>query len=480
MQAALLFLVTLRAAPTDTLNCTHFTQILDHFDSHNDTTFPQPYCANWAFSSSSPNFSVLYLGPGALSPVPASSSVSRLAQLARCPLYTLEHRFLNQSTPDSLPFLSVRQALEDIATFIDRVIRRESGRFVIVAGDGYFGSLASWFRLKYPLLCAFAWASSAPSVLVADFSDYDVQIRAHIANQSSECASRLTQYYQYFDANIKSEMFVTLNIPNGTNLTSALFVLADAVARAVASGRFDDDLSNSCGSLDLTPSADSFAVFFADVLGVIGVTAGDLDPLRPGPAMLPLEWLACTELGWFPTSGGFRPASVNLSYFSGVCRELFGVEIQTNNLEFGGPNPASSDVFFVNDVDSPWHSLFAQWSNPSRDHVLNWNSSYEFNFTNLTDATAGVDNVTDEIDAIYIRPMCDTRQWAGARCLCNLSNSGLDCTRSMHLQKNFQIVAVSAVLITSILLLIIGISVWICGGKPEDEGHGMQRQILYT
>ncbi|KAK6024191.1 hypothetical protein OSTOST_10003 [Ostertagia ostertagi] len=63
----------------------------------------------------------------------------------------------------NLRFLNSRQALEDIATFIEKMNEKHKLKDPkwIVFGGSYAGSLALWARQKYPKLIAGAVGSSA-------------------------------------------------------------------------------------------------------------------------------------------------------------------------------------------------------------------------------------------------------------------------------------------------------------------------------
>lgn len=83
-------------------------------------------------------------------------------------LVTADHRYYGQNIPmptasfDDLQFLTVDQALADLAILIDHVREnlRTSGR-VILWGTGYGGALAANARKKFPHLVDGVWASSA-------------------------------------------------------------------------------------------------------------------------------------------------------------------------------------------------------------------------------------------------------------------------------------------------------------------------------
>ncbi|CAG2119239.1 unnamed protein product [Medioppia subpectinata] len=99
----------------------------------------------------------------------------------------LEHRYYGKSWPtackltqfrnmsvENLQYLTSQQALQDAAYFIEYLTTKlalSDNKWVIFGGS-YSGSLAAWFRAKYPHLVVGAIASSAPIEAVVNFKDY--------------------------------------------------------------------------------------------------------------------------------------------------------------------------------------------------------------------------------------------------------------------------------------------------------------------
>ncbi|KAH8041209.1 hypothetical protein HPB51_013869 [Rhipicephalus microplus] len=63
----------------------------------------------------------------------------------------------------------------------------------VVFGGSYSGSLAAWFKLKYPHLAVGAVASSAPLYAVIDFKDYLRVVRDSLATTGPECNKQIEQ-----------------------------------------------------------------------------------------------------------------------------------------------------------------------------------------------------------------------------------------------------------------------------------------------
>lgn len=92
-------------------------------------------------------------------------------------IFATEHRFYGQSipniarTPSNLKYLSIEQALADLAHFLAK-IRANNAQLrnakVVLIGCSYAGTMVSWFRLKYPHLITGSWSTSAP--LLAEYN----------------------------------------------------------------------------------------------------------------------------------------------------------------------------------------------------------------------------------------------------------------------------------------------------------------------
>lgn len=110
------------------------------------------------------------------------------------------HIHFSSLSSENLKYLSVDQALADLANFIVKIKseKRYQNSSVIVIGGSYAGSMATWFRQKYPHLAVGAWASSAPLLAKADFGEYKkfaMQAIATIAGE--ECLDHIAKHMKY-------------------------------------------------------------------------------------------------------------------------------------------------------------------------------------------------------------------------------------------------------------------------------------------
>lgn len=325
--------------------------------------------------------------------------------------FMLEHRFYGKSHPtadlstDSLRFLSSRQALADLAHF--RTVMAESlglsGRKWVAFGGSYPGSLAAWFRLKYPHLVHASAATSAPVHAQVNFPEYLEVVRRSLASENANCPLQVekasatlvellkdpTSYDKITkDFNLCSKLqiqserdsayfletlagnfmdVVQYNQDNrafegviGTNITIEVLcgVMADAslgdpYARYAAVARLMmETFSMKC--LDV-----SFKNYLQDMTN----TSWD-GPAAGGGR----QWVyqTCTEFGFYQsTDSPNQPFSgFPLQYHVAQCADFYNVSaeqlaeaVAQTNEYYGGYDIHSSRIVFPNGSIDPWHAL---------------------------------------------------------------------------------------------------------------------------
>ena len=199
-----------------------FPQRLDHFDPLNHETYEQRYFYSNRYVDSSAVASFTFLcvggeGPGFDKGVLLNSDhcTGDMIALANklfhdyqisVHMYALEHRYYGQSYPNfgdqspvetqNLKYLSSKQALEDIAHFVQTMQAVEQGsngtttKWVSFGGS-YPGYMAGNARLKHPQLIYAAVSSSVPLDLEVDFPGYNERVGWDLAYEkiggSPEC-----------------------------------------------------------------------------------------------------------------------------------------------------------------------------------------------------------------------------------------------------------------------------------------------------
>ncbi len=119
-----------------------------------------------------------------------------LAQENKGLLVDVEHRFYGQSYPtedmstESYKYLNADQALADLARLIGKIkkdLNTVNSKVITLSGS-YPGSLAAWFRLKYPSVTAGSIASSAPVNAQTNFPEYmEVVAKAMLQYSGQGC-----------------------------------------------------------------------------------------------------------------------------------------------------------------------------------------------------------------------------------------------------------------------------------------------------
>lgn len=154
-------------------------QPLNHFDRQDERTWQMRYLQNERYYQKGGPIFIFVGGEAAVAG--AWLTTGHMHDMARDlngTMFHTEHRYYGQSRPtpnltvEELRFLSVDQALADLAHFISFVKRTYPGLSdarVIIVGASYAASMVTWFSQKYPHLVDGAWSSSAPVFAHVDF-----------------------------------------------------------------------------------------------------------------------------------------------------------------------------------------------------------------------------------------------------------------------------------------------------------------------
>ncbi|MFH4978675.1 hypothetical protein AB6A40_005384 [Gnathostoma spinigerum] len=179
-----------------------FTQTLDHFNNSNTKTWEQHYVINEKYHNSGGR-AILFLTAQHSSPneliYEEKYPVVMYAKEVNATLFMLEHRYFGSSQPfkslteENLKYLTSRQAVEDVATFIPFANKEhklgEKTKWVVIGGS-YAGNLAAWVRQMHPELIAGAVASSAPIKIALDIPDYLAGLEA-VLRKEKDCTAKL-------------------------------------------------------------------------------------------------------------------------------------------------------------------------------------------------------------------------------------------------------------------------------------------------
>lgn len=153
----------------------------------------------------------------------ALASILHTDQNADVHVFALEHRYYGESYPkfndesspvlnENLVYLSSRQALSDLATFVQRMNEKYSlddqVKWVTFGGS-YPGMLAAWARLKFPHLIYAAVSNSAPVEVKLDFAEYKSVVANDLKNEdiggSEECLQIISRGHAEIEEHLKSD-----------------------------------------------------------------------------------------------------------------------------------------------------------------------------------------------------------------------------------------------------------------------------------
>ena len=502
-----------------------FTQPLDHFDSHSNATLEQRYFVNDKYAADT-NVSklIVYIGGEAeLSETKITSgAVTILAERTKAVLLALEHRFFGKSYPkdvelttDVYKFLTINQALEDLNLFINASVEKYCADpehcTVAVVGGSYPGSLSSWMRLKYPSTVAASWASSAPVWVTADFYQYDQHVNDMLVKLKGEtCRRALRMVYEKIDSLIggqeSADVKRQLGFKDDQDDVSVLYVIADSVAGPIQYKKWQYLLDDLCESIGDGKDWTTFVGPFKRINNATGGTPQSMDLMTLTNTSLESEdrdarswtWMTCNEVGWFQTGQqdedkGLRSSRVNIGYFDRVCTTLFGVNHSDPgivDLRYGSNNPQSTNVYFVNGATDPWSELSVK----EADHRLERYAAVAKQGAHCSELSVTADDDSDLI-RVRQRVIAQMQNWmeradmsldlcknGGTRiltkCKCVKGWGGPDCATETVRYIYFKSITVSAVAITTALLLILGVFIWMCGRREESEFGA--RPTLYT
>jgi pimeloyl-ACP methyl ester carboxylesterase len=363
-----------------------FTQKLDH-DSPDDTrVFKQNY---WVYSTpgatkSSPVFYLL-CGEAACSGSQATYYLQAHAQRVKGHIVALEHRYYGGSQPFSdlstehLQYLSTSQALADFAAFQRWVTTQQqwTGPWFVVGGS-YSGSLAAYYRQKYPELAAGALASSGPVRALENFEEYDRHVALTVG---PKCLAAIKKALAKVDAaldnpNAMNAIRVLYNAQDVKDPMDLVGLAADLIASEVQYGSHKTFCAYMETDRDPINTAGRFG---RAMLSMYGVSAAGLTTQGAMNTELSAhsksfgmrQWLyqVCTEYGYFQTAyhdanESARSALIDLDFAEGSCERAFGKpmrpDIEMINTTYYEPlldSAMSSRVFFTNGSNDPWSNL---------------------------------------------------------------------------------------------------------------------------
>jgi len=376
-----------------------YSQKLDHFDIAGTPHWNQRYWKNLDYYKPGGPAFIMIGGEAEANPRWMTSGLwHTAAQEHGAAMFLLEHRYYGQSKPVedmtdmNMKFLSSRQGLEDLATFMVAMsIEHDFTSPWVSFGGSYPGSLSAWLKLKYPHMMAGAVSSSGPLYAKMDFFEY----LGVVAEATSECIDKISAALHeienlianeenWLDISNQFKLCNTLDGYNEDDVKSFFEYMIDNLAGIVQyNGRFDLTIDGVCKIMnsDENPltayAALNDAVLnmnqeecvdheFSSFLNLLTDTSFE----GTGVGWRQWTWQTCTEFGWYQTTN--QPDNtfgtiLNLDFFKSWCARAFPEynwddnkfegEMMDTNTEYGGFIPHVDNVVFVHGTVDPWHAM---------------------------------------------------------------------------------------------------------------------------
>ncbi|XP_064615454.1 putative serine protease K12H4.7 [Liolophura sinensis] len=411
----------------------YFSQKLDHFNYIDDSSWQQRYFISTQYYQDNGPVFLMLGGEAEANPQwMVQGQWINYAASYNALILMLEHRYYGKSRPtsdlstDNLQYLSVDQALADVASFrqfmCDQMPELNTTKWIVFGGS-YSGSLAAWYRLKYPHLVDGAVASSAPMYAIMNFQDLLVAATQSIyATQSSWyngwfCWSGFMNGTSIINGMVsyetkKAEQLLKVcdkidpkNMDDVSNLFSVLASLVETVVQYSNDNRqfegalgTDINIEKMCKVLtDFSPGktlTDTFGDVVKMLLKAYNEPCLDFKYTKMIDRLKQVDWSSesaggdrqwmfqtCTEFGFYQTSDSYAQPFGNdfpLSFFLQQCSDVFGSKftetllkrgVERTNLNYGGIFFKGSKVIFPNGSLDPWHTISITMNSPNMDDI---------------------------------------------------------------------------------------------------------------
>lgn len=376
-------------------------QPLDHFNPRDNRTWSMRYYENSVLFKAGGPILIMIGGEWEISTgFLQTGQMHEIAKAHNGMMYYTEHRYYGKSHPTedldskNLQYLSVDQALADLAYFIETKKKQEAfqNSVVIVFGGSYAGNMAAWARLKYPHLIQGALASSAPVFAKADFHEYYEVVTESLRKHSQKCVDEVKAAFDAVEELLatprgpeKLKSYFNLCDAPKANSSSDLGLFMNSLAEAFAGiVQYDkvvegeSKIATCCKHMTasylgsplqrlarLVADEKRCAIGYADFIEMYTRKPWDKQP----NIMRQWTYQTCTEYGYYQTTNSKKSVFGTLfplSFFTDLCGDLYGdyfdgkfldTRVRRTNLMYGGLRPDLRNVIFTNGNIDPWHAL---------------------------------------------------------------------------------------------------------------------------
>lgn len=359
-----------------------FAQRINPLDPKDMRTFKQRYFINTQFAESNLSPTLYFLcGESTCEGFPGV--MAAYAKELKANLVAVEHRYYGKSQPfdqlttENLKYLTTELALSDAAQIQQHVKDQLDlkGKWIVLGGS-YSGSLAAYYRQKYPSLVVGALSSSGPVQAKENFEEYD----RHVATVAGpECLANIKKVVKQVESAFSNSKELSLlkekfSAEKLSDDLDFVYLVADMGALAIQYGYRD----HFCELIEKNNPLEGYSAFTQEIYKNWGLNAlsgsasgaVSLDPATYENEFGMRQWFyqSCTEYGYWQNAYhdealSARSQWINQSYHNNICRRLFGIEkpVQTDitNQSFYFPLllEQTKNIFFTNGSKDPWINL---------------------------------------------------------------------------------------------------------------------------
>ena len=392
-----------------------FTQRLDHFNEAETRTWKQRYFVNDTFHKPGGPVFLMIGGEGEASAMwLVEGAWIEYAKQYNALCLQLEHRFYGKSHPtedmstENLRFLSSEQALSDLANFRNAMVSelKLQGSKWIAFGGSYPGSLAAWFRLKYPHLVDGSIATSAPIFAQLNFKEYLGVVRDSLATTGDSCVKNIqaaTEQLEKMLSTSKGQKQVKehfqlcddIDMTNKKDIANLFSTLTGnfenvvqynkdnrAFEGAVGTNITIDTLCGLMTDTKIGSELERYAWVNMLIVKTYSMKCVDFSYKNMIKELQAVDWSSsaseggrqwtyqtCTEFGYYQSSDLVdQPFGhmFNLKFSTDQCSDIFGPKfsqafiqqgVNNTNTNYGGYGLKLTKVVFPNGSIDPWHAL---------------------------------------------------------------------------------------------------------------------------
>lgn len=412
-------------------------------------------------------------------------SLHDLALQTNSTLLALEHRFFGTSRPKTvtnyIQYDIIPNILEDIADLLEK-IKEDNPQIskILVAGQGYAGTLAAWFRIKYPNIVAGSWSSSSPIRAITYFPEFDDQLVYRLEKINKQCLVNSDQIMKEIDNLIfvqkeLTQIYELFGFPITETPESISYTLSEGFSLIERAGLLEE----YCQKISYSRTLMTYAMAFNKSMAVLNAKISDFNLYDLDDPEKPRIYLQCKNVGWFHvysnnTQYHLRSQRINESFFQTLCRERFTISQFAEDINYyidPKKSHISSMIFTYRDFD-PYAEIGIEPVNYERnilylkvkDGYHGWDISPREDLDNekIKDAREQVINYAKNIIIDNCSQNCHPNHGycIEDKCVCKLGFTGESCEDNVIPRDHYRYFVIIISIIFTMIFITIMVVLW--------------------